>query len=246
MPLPNEMLLDMLRFADFGTLISAKFVDARFLDVASKFAAELACRHSFQALFFPSYITYVDVTIGSRRKRIRYGSGNQSSLAAACRKLAGIVGPPTVGKLIFFENTWNKPGAGIVFDATPALKYAEDVCLRSLPGATIANESEPFMHNFAGTNSLRLSLNYALFRQFNWTFLRRESARELRRISVGIGDIDYLPVNATSPVEKIVRCCGTLPHMLGGEPVEIHFPENYLSAAFGLPIIEKGQKVAKL
>ncbi|KAH7676015.1 hypothetical protein AAVH_42076 [Aphelenchoides avenae] len=140
MLLPNELLLDVLHFTDYSTLVAAKFLDARFLDVVAKFSAELACRHSLQVLFFPSYITYVDVTIGSRRKSIRYESGSQSSLAAACRELAGVIGPHVAAKLLFLENAWTMPGDGVIFEGAAVLKYAEDVGLY-LPLAMVATAS---------------------------------------------------------------------------------------------------------
>ncbi|KAH7705114.1 hypothetical protein AAVH_27683 [Aphelenchoides avenae] len=103
MLLPVELLLDVLRFADYSTLISAKFVDARFLDVVAKFAAEPHAVTVFTFSSFFSYITYTDATIGSRRKSVRYEPGDQVSLAAASRELAGVIGPHAVSKLIFLQ-----------------------------------------------------------------------------------------------------------------------------------------------
>ncbi|KAH7704640.1 hypothetical protein AAVH_28168 [Aphelenchoides avenae] len=238
MLLPNELLLEALRFVDFGTLLSAKFVDARFLDVVAKFAALLARRRSFQVLFYPSYITYIDVTVHSGRKSIRYETGDRPSLAAACGKLAAIIGAHVVVKLTFCENTWNAPGLGVIFDATPALKYAEAVGLRSPPGSITENGCQPFMHNLAGTKSLCFSLTYHVFRQLSWTFLGGAAAHELRHVSVDIYDIDCLPENATDSIEELVGHCVRRPRPLAGEALELDFSLNYLPEDFAIRIIE--------
>ncbi|KAH7705111.1 hypothetical protein AAVH_27680 [Aphelenchoides avenae] len=237
MLLPNELLLEALHFADFGTLVAAKLAAARLLDVVTKFAAELACRHSFDVEIFVTYINYVDRTIYAFRRSIQYESANQSSLSAACRELAEIIGPHVVAMLTFYENAWNMSGVGVVFEAAPALKYARSVGLYSAFGSTIANDCAPFMQYFAGTKSLHLSLTYDVFRNFSWTFLCREAACELRRISMFTEQSD-LDEDNDRPVEELVRYCAKLPHLLGGEPLELEFRDNYLSGAFGMRTIE--------
>ncbi|KAH7714311.1 hypothetical protein AAVH_18330 [Aphelenchoides avenae] len=75
------------------------------------------------------------------------------------------------------------------------------------------------MHNFAGLKTLRLRLDYEVFSQFNWAFLRRDGAHNLRLI-------------------KVTGHSAKLPHTLAGEPLELDFSENVFYAAFGLRIIE--------
>ncbi|KAH7705118.1 hypothetical protein AAVH_27687 [Aphelenchoides avenae] len=247
MLLPNELLLDVLHFADYSTLVAVKLVDTRFLDVVAKFSAELACRHNFQVLFFPSYITYVDVTIGSRRKSIRYESGSQSSLAGACREVAGVIGPHVVAKLLFLENSWTVPGVGVIFEGAPVMKYAEDVGLYSECGSTAGYGCDSFLNNFAGIKSLRLGPNYDVFSQFSWEFLRRETTRDLRLISLNTRllteprshfTLAQLTENKYRSVEELVRYCAALPHPPSGEALELDLPETFCSEAFVLRIIE--------
>lgn len=182
MLLANEMRLDVLGFVDFSTLVAAKFVDARFLGVITKFAAELPCRRDFRVFFVNTYIGYIDVTLGGSPKSIRHKRGSKKSLTAACRELAAVIGQHAVAELMFSENTWNMPGVCVVFEASPLLKYAEGLELYSSQGPSVANSCEAFMHNFAALTTLRLGIGCKVFRHFSWTFLRRESARGLRLI----------------------------------------------------------------
>ncbi|KAH7714299.1 hypothetical protein AAVH_18318 [Aphelenchoides avenae] len=183
--LPNESLLQVLHFADYKTLVCAKLTVRRFLRLVTKFAEELARRRGIWVVFFANWITYNDETIGSGG-RILYEPGKKTSLAAAYRDLAGAIGPHAVVSLTFYHDTWNMPGVDVIFEAALALKYAEDVTFKSLDDSTNLGDSEAFMRNFAGMKSLCLSLYYDAFRQYNWTFLRQESARELRLIKVSV------------------------------------------------------------
>ncbi|KAH7708695.1 hypothetical protein AAVH_24057 [Aphelenchoides avenae] len=229
--LPNESLLVVLGFADYRTLVHAKFAGAPFLCVVAKFAEELARRRNFRVNFFPKWLTYYEDEL---RKSICYEEGNETSLAAACRELNGVIGPHFVTTLMFPENTWNMPGIRVIFEAAPQLKYAEDVEIFVDGGA--ADNSEAFMSNFSGLKALRLWRDSDTFRQFNWAFLQRESARGLRLIKFTRNwDED---VNTSLSVEVLVRCCAALPHRQGGEPLELNFPETVFSGAFGRRIIK--------
>ncbi|KAH7714302.1 hypothetical protein AAVH_18321 [Aphelenchoides avenae] len=85
--------------------------------------------------------------------------------------------------------------------------------------------------------SLRLHLGEDAFRQFSWTFLRHEAAREIRRISVFI--VPLTPSHdMTRYYEELVHDCSTLAHRQGGEPLELDFAEGYFPIAFGLRVIE--------
>ncbi|KAH7708584.1 hypothetical protein AAVH_24162 [Aphelenchoides avenae] len=105
MLLPNELLLDALSFADFSTLVSAKFVNANFMDIVGANDHLLAVQRRFNVLVMNAYITYDDVTNGGRRKSIRYEPNNHESLAAACRELADVIGQHAVAKLAFLDLT---------------------------------------------------------------------------------------------------------------------------------------------
>ncbi|KAH7668203.1 hypothetical protein AAVH_42957 [Aphelenchoides avenae] len=125
------------------------------------------------------------------------------------------------------------PGIGVVFEAAPPLKYAEQVALFSPNGSTY--NSKAFMSNFVGMKSLRLRFDYGIFRHFSWTFLGQECALELRLIQL-IRPLVW--TNDTNhSVEELVRCCSTLPHLLGGQALELDFSGSYFSAAFALRII---------
>ncbi|KAH7708111.1 hypothetical protein AAVH_24640 [Aphelenchoides avenae] len=123
--LPNESLLQVLLFADYKTIVFAKLVGAHFQRLATKFAEDLAGRHTCEVTFFSDYVTCYDVTIDAER-RIWYKPVNPASLAAACRELAGVIGPHGVDRLSFFQDPWNMPIVGVIFEAAPPLKYAKD------------------------------------------------------------------------------------------------------------------------
>lgn len=180
------------------------------------------------------------MTIGARRS-IRYDRDNPASLSAACRELAVVIGPHSVGHLDFHSNTWNLPAIGVVFEAVPSLKYAEHVELDTWSRtveSTIGPDSKAFTSNFARLTSLQLCLYIEAFCQFSWTFLRQESASELGLIRfnsrsryVGSEDMD----RAT---EGLVGYCATIPRLLGREPLELDFSGNSFPREFGLRIIE--------
>ncbi|KAH7708579.1 hypothetical protein AAVH_24157 [Aphelenchoides avenae] len=231
--LPNESLLQVLHFVDYKILVLTKLSGKRFLRLVTKFAEELAHRHLFAVYFYAAYIEFDDVSIRTLTRSIRYERRNQASLGDACRELDEAIGPHSVLKLVFSENTWNMPGIGVVFEAAPSLKYAEQVALFSPNGSTY--NSNAFMSNFAGMKSLRLRFDYGIFRHFSWTFLGQECALELRLIQLIRPLIWSNDMNHS--VEELVRCCATLPHLLGGQALELDFSGSYFSAAFALRII---------
>ncbi|KAH7706123.1 hypothetical protein AAVH_26661 [Aphelenchoides avenae] len=232
--LPNDPLLQVLHFADYKTLVITKFSGASFLRVATKFAAELACRRRFQ-VSIGSYITYTDLTTGVQHM-IMCRADDPTSLAGACRELAEVIGPHAVANLTFGLHTWNVPGIDAIFEAAPPLKYAEDVELRSPPGSTVKVNTEAFMHNFSGMKSLRLKCNYDVFRQYSWAFLREESARELLRVGVG-AEHEPGSMNENPAAEELVRYCTTLRRQ--EEALELDFSESKpFRSAFGRRVIE--------
>ncbi|KAH7708592.1 hypothetical protein AAVH_24170 [Aphelenchoides avenae] len=220
--LPNESFLQVLHFADYKTLVLTKLAGRCFRRLATKYAAKLACRHSFHVTVNTSYISYSDVTIGDRLRTIENGRVYEPSLEAACRELDKAIGPHAVNNLAFYGNTWNMPGVGVIFEASPPLKYAEDVELYSPYGSANGNNSEPFMSHFAGIKSLRLGISFNLFRQFKRTLLHPESSRNLRLIKVGPG-LSALSADVQNSIEELARSCVTLPRMSGGEPLELDF-----------------------
>ncbi|KAH7708589.1 hypothetical protein AAVH_24167 [Aphelenchoides avenae] len=208
--LPNESLLQVLHFVDYKTLVLAKLAGAPLLRVATKYAEELARRRSYQVDFYTRYISYVDEAVDEHPKQIRFAAFNQASLTAACRELEGVIGRHAVATLFFNPDALCTDGVIAVFEAAPALKYAEDVDL-SWPGNSTTSP-EDFLQNFAGMKALRLSLLHDAIRQMNWTFLRKESAREMRLLEVsGYGPAPTGSVNDS--VEKLVRCWVTLPRL---------------------------------
>ncbi|KAH7708112.1 hypothetical protein AAVH_24641 [Aphelenchoides avenae] len=243
--LPNESLLIVLQFADYRTLVLAKLAGAPLLRLATKYAEDLARHRSFRITFRTAYISYIDLAIGERAKRIRYEPGNQQSLVAACRELDAVTGPHTVANLIIFESTMNMPDVGAVFEAATALKYAGDVDLYWPDGSTGGSTNpEVFLHNFEGMKTLRLSLDYSTFRQLSWAFLRKESTRGLRLIKVS-GCRSPPTGSMDRSAEELVRYCVTLPHLQDGEPLELDFSDNHFSGAFGLRIVELLRSTAR-
>ncbi|KAH7714317.1 hypothetical protein AAVH_18336 [Aphelenchoides avenae] len=177
--LPTESLLVALHSADYKTLILAKLATARFLRLIDKFAHELEVRRRFRVDFCATCIEYEDVTIRARSRSIRFEPGNRASLASACRYFAGVIGPHSVANLTFTGSAWNMGGVGAVFAYDFLLKYAENVDIYWPNGSTSSSiNPEAFLYNFVGMKMLRLSLGYDTFRQLNWTFLRKELARE--------------------------------------------------------------------
>lgn len=123
-----------------------------------------------------------------------------------------------------------------------ALKNAEIVDLYSSVHSTVAPNCDAFMHNLAGMKSLRLWCGWDVFRQLSWTFLRQECARQLRLISVFIGDsaaqeptvsdwLSYLTEDMNRPVKELVRRCAALPPVPGGQALELDFSEREFSGA---------------
>ncbi|KAH7700968.1 hypothetical protein AAVH_16642 [Aphelenchoides avenae] len=245
--LPNESFLQVLHFADYKTLVVAKLSGRRFLRIATKYAEELVRHRRFRDTFHTTYISYSDVAVDERATRLRYDPINQPSLAAACRELDAVIGPyeleavggpHAVASLIFTGSTLNMEGVRAVFDDAPSLKYAENVQLYVPDGSTGNNHNpEVVLQNFAGMKTLRLSFEYDAFRQFSWTFLRNNSAHELRLFKVsGRGSAPTGSLDRS--VEELVRYCAALPHLQCGEALELDFSGNLFSGAFGLHIVE--------
>ncbi|KAH7702705.1 hypothetical protein AAVH_30132, partial [Aphelenchoides avenae] len=237
--LPNESLLVMLQFADYKTLVATKLAERRFLRLVVKYAAELACRRSFQVDFTDTWISCDDLTAGERRS-IRYEPLSKKSLEATCREVAETIGPHSLTSLTFFEHAWNMHGVGIIFEAAATLKYADEVAVYGSGGATVWSHFETLMSNFVALKSLSLRLNGDVFHHFSWEFLRQETARELRRISVDDLLSGHAPAseNMKHAVEQLVHNCATLPRLLNEGSLELDFTQIGFPGAFGLRIIE--------
>lgn len=231
--LPNESLLHVLHFAEYETLVAAKLSGSRFLRIVAEFAEELAGRRSFEVIFYKRDIISKDLQYGAQRF-IDYEPGNLPSLVAACRQVAGMIGPHAVVRLWFSEGTWNMPDASSVFKAAPVLKYAEEVVFYS---NSPAGSSEGFMSKFVGMKSLRLIVDNDTFLQYDWSFLRQESAHELRLIECT--RLSPPTDNTHLLVEEIVRYCASHPPRLQDrEALVLDFTGNYLFGEFALRIIE--------
>lgn len=137
--------------------------------------------------------------------------------------------------LVFSANTWYVPASGIIFEAAPTLKYAEDVRLYSGTGSTIGDSYTDFLSNFSAMKKLWLNCN--AFRQFDWTFLDQESARELQMIKLAVFPSSSTK-NMCSSVEALVRFCATLPRRQDEEALELDLSQTGFSRAFGLRIIK--------
>ncbi|KAH7725218.1 hypothetical protein AAVH_07266 [Aphelenchoides avenae] len=236
--LPNDMLLDVLPCADYKTLVLAKLSQRRFLLLVTGSAAQLAHRRRFVVIILSNKLVYVELPTGATRtKTISYEDGNRQSLAASCQELDGVIGPHAVVQVSFFDYTWNTPDVGVVFEAAPPLKYAErvDLC-RPPPVPAISGVSEEFVNNFAGIKELRLYLDYDVVAQFDWAFLRAESARNLRRLKFPTSVRGTEADNRFA--EELIRNCITLPRLRGGEPLELDFSARAFSGAFGRRIVE--------
>ncbi|KAH7708591.1 hypothetical protein AAVH_24169 [Aphelenchoides avenae] len=237
MLLPNELLLGVLQVVDFSTLVSAKFVSARFLGVVTANDHHLAVQRRFNVLIFNSYMSYDDVMYGARRRSIRYERGDHRSFVAACRALVDVIGQHAVNELTFFESTCIMPGVDVIFEVVPALKFAQGVIVNIVDGSHAAGNPEAFMRNFARMKSLSLTLDNDAFPQFNWTFLGTTEARELQLIKL------FGPLSPTEDVsrsvEELVRKCTTVPRLLDGKALEIDFSQSSIfSGTFGQRIIE--------
>ncbi|KAH7706514.1 hypothetical protein AAVH_26260 [Aphelenchoides avenae] len=251
--LPNESLLDVLRCADYATLVYAKLAGSRLQHVGTQFAAQLArlaCRRRFRVRFYFGSINCCEWSgiagHSTSNWNAWYREGDQHSLATACRKLAEAIGPHAVELLEFPKGSWNEAGIGVIFKAAPVLKYAVEVQVRAIAdchrtrytGAKdLHAHSDAFMRNFAGLKTLRLSLDYDLLSQFDWTFLGQESARDLRLIKV-CDTTSTWRERAERCAEGLVRHCLTVPRTLDGEPLVIDFSEESFRAAFARQIIE--------
>ncbi|KAH7714300.1 hypothetical protein AAVH_18319 [Aphelenchoides avenae] len=236
--LPNESLLQVLHFADYKTLALVKLSGAGFLRFITKYEEELARRPSYRVTFHTACISYSDVTISERPKRIRYEPTNRQSIAGACRKLERAIGPHGVANLTFTGRTLNMYDVDAVFQAVPLLKYAEYADLY-WPDSSTGGSTNPeaFLENFTGMKTLRLSLDFNTFRKLSWSFLRKECARKLRLIKVS-GSKPPTAGSMNASVKELVRYCVSLLHLQDGEPLELDFSNNSFSGAFGVRIIE--------
>lgn len=238
---PNETLKDVLHYADYRTLVRAKFAAARFLHLINKYAEEFACRRSFRIWIgntdrVGSCIIYQDAATGAPARMIPFKFKNLQSLAPACRELDAVVGFHAVEQLTFSDYTWNTPGfGGVVFEAVPMLKYAEAVELRSPLSVTSRGYSDVFVGNFMGLKELHLSLEDEGLRYFDWAFLRRESARALRLVKF---TVNFWSVNTDHYAEDLVRHCVTHPRPHGAEALELDFSHDFMHPTFGRHIIE--------
>lgn len=209
--LPNELLLDMLRCADYKTLVLAKLAGPRLLRLITKYGAELAHRRTFRIAFNIRYIHHIEATtLGQRRETISYEPGNKRSLAAVCRKLAGVIGPHLVEQLTFYDDWWHTSHVGVVFEAAPPLKYAECVELFSRFDSTTSGNSEALMRHFVGMKELRLYLDDEVLRQFDWTFLGREPAVFDSSNSQGVHsgvEMRMVPSKTSSATASHFRVC---------------------------------------
>ncbi|KAH7725207.1 hypothetical protein AAVH_07255 [Aphelenchoides avenae] len=236
--LPNETFLHVLHCADYKSLVLAKLAGLRLLRLITKYAAELACRRRFRVVICDGHLVCCELRTGvPNGTTIRYEPGNQQSLAAACRELAGVIGPHLVEQLFFYHpNQWNAPDLDVIFEAAPPLKYVEQVDVFSPKGSVISGVSDVFMDSFAGMTKLGLYFDYEAVEHFDWAFLRRESARNLRLLELpsrvrGIGAMNRF-------VEELMRFCITLPRLRGGEPLELDLTAHFFSGAFAQRIIE--------
>lgn len=122
----------MLYFVDYGTLVHAKLAGGRLLGLVTNSAEELACRRKFRVRFHffdlrrGSTISCVEPS-SNNSCYLRYDERSQQSLAAACRQVAAAIGPHAVELLEFGMSSWNARGVGVIFEAAPVLKYAEEV-----------------------------------------------------------------------------------------------------------------------
>lgn len=125
----------------------------------------------------------------------------------------------------------------VIFDAVPALKFAQGVIVNMRKCLQAGGNPEAFMGNFARLKSLSVNLDYDTFREFGWTSLRHESARDLQRIKFsGLSDALYADVN--SSLEELVRYCATLPRLLNGEALDLDFSDIHFMGPLALRIIE--------
>ncbi|KAH7714308.1 hypothetical protein AAVH_18327 [Aphelenchoides avenae] len=237
MLLANELALEALLFADFTTLVSAKFVNAKFMGIARANDHLLAVQRRFNVLVMNAYITFDDGTNGGRWKSIRYEPARLQSFAVACRELADVIGQHAVRKLSFLDLTWTTPGVNIVFEAVPALKFAQDVIIYMQMCSQAGGNPEAFMRNFVRPKSLNLNLDNGSFPPLSWAFLETDEARELRLVKL------FGPSSPTEDVkrsvEDLVRKCAKLPRLIGGDALEIDFTQSsYFPGSFIRRVIE--------
>lgn len=221
--IPNELLLNVLLFADFSTLVYAKFVDTKFLGVVTANEHLLAVQHRFHIIFLNMGIVYSDLTKSGLRKIMHYSRSKPASVERACRNLADVIGQHAVVILCFAEQASVKPAVDVIFELIPALKFTQDGRINIPHGWHAGGNSEAVMRNFARLKSLSLDIDHDLdlFRHFNWSFLSLDAARELRTVTVTLTNRSskfYMEYDASAAVQlmtsvsilELAHCQGDL------------------------------------
>ncbi|KAH7693053.1 hypothetical protein AAVH_39917, partial [Aphelenchoides avenae] len=181
---PNELLLDVLGFLDYNSIVPAKFVNSQFLRLVTQCAGDLARQRHFTLLIRNSYVTYEDDADNVQRY-VRYNPSVPASFAEACQRLVSIIGKHFVDLVQFMGNTWNRPYILEIF-AVSAVKYASKIELFVPSNTNFASQaaSEAFFGQFICLQSLYLDLHFADVDDFHWPLLRLGTFRELNRLKI--------------------------------------------------------------
>ncbi|KAH7689542.1 hypothetical protein AAVH_40459, partial [Aphelenchoides avenae] len=130
----------------------------------------------------------------------------------AVYEVASVVGLHAVTKVSIDHGDWLRLPTAWMFAMVPALEYASSLRLRYVPPdgtPTSADYVDAFVRGFSQVQDLEL----ALYRPFDWTYLRRESALKLRTLK-------FLVVcESQSSEEEVLRYCAALSQLPVNEPM---------------------------
>lgn len=227
MSLPNELLLDIIGFLDYNSIVPAKFVDSTFLRVITEFSESLARQRHFTLLIQNAWVTYTDGADTARRN-IRYDPEIHESFAEACHRLASVTGHHIVDQVQFMDNTWNRPYILGIF-AIPAVKYAPKLGLirSSNPAFAPHAVSSAFLCQFVRLRSLYLALDPEV-EAFPWNLLRSDTFRGLTCLKISPQRQNW----SDTVFDEVVHYCSTLPDPSDGERLldvsASRFPEAFI------------------
>ncbi|KAH7719162.1 hypothetical protein AAVH_13412 [Aphelenchoides avenae] len=214
---PGEVLVDIAHCVDYGTLYSITIVNSQFHNVAARNAEKLAKRRNFELTFTE---TTVDLAVDG------------SEMLSALKEVANVVGLHAVTKVSMDHGDWLRLPIAEMFAVLPALEYATSLRLHYAPpdGVTpAADYIDAFVTRFPQVQVLVL----ALYRPFDWIYLRRDSALKLRTFNV------VVRCESQSSEEEILRYCTALSRLPGSEPRRFVLISRFLTDRFRQEAVER-------
>ncbi|KAH7696084.1 hypothetical protein AAVH_36848, partial [Aphelenchoides avenae] len=206
---PGEVLVDVVHCVDYGTLYSLTFVNSQFHNVAVRNAGKLARRRDF-ALRFTETALHLVVDDSIQLPSIVLDGSAASSLLGALTEVASIVGLHAMTKLCVDHGDWLRLPITEMFAVLPALEHVIVLRLRYAPPHGMPPSAD-YVDNFITKFPHAKHLNLGLFRPFDWTYLRRDSAVKLHGLQI------HVLCESQLSEEEVLRYCTDTIRLPGNE-----------------------------